>query len=63
MAPLVFSLAQTIHEYRREAFETEPSHGFSHVRPTQAYLQFVKEAEREKASRARKSDGVAGIHE
>jgi hypothetical protein len=37
--------------------------GFSQVRPTEAYLQSVEEAEREKPRRARESDIVAGIHE
>jgi hypothetical protein len=63
MVPLVLSLARTIHECRREAFETEARLGFSHVRPTQTYLQSVEEAVREKARRARESDDVAGIHE
>ena len=40
-------LARIIHECRREAFETDARRGFSHVRPTQAYLQSVEEAERE----------------
>jgi hypothetical protein len=31
-----------IHEYPREAFETESRLGFSHVRPTQAYLQSAR---------------------
>jgi hypothetical protein len=52
-----------MHECRREAFETEARRGFSQVRPTQAYLQSVEEAEREKPRRARGSDDVAGIHE
>ena len=39
------SLARTIHECRREAFETEARRGFSQVRLTQAYLQSVVEAE------------------
>jgi hypothetical protein len=56
-------LARIIHEYRREAFETEARRGFSQVRPTEAYLQSVEEAEREKPRRARGSDDVAGIHE
>ncbi len=41
----------------------KPAVGFSQVRPTQAYLQSVEEAEREKPRRARGSDDVAGIHE
>ncbi|HRC44071.1 MAG TPA: class GN sortase, partial [Nitrospira sp.] len=49
-------LARIIHECRREAFETEARRGFSHVRPTQAYLQSVEEAEREQPRRARGSD-------
>jgi len=56
-------LARTIHECRREAFETEARRGFSQVRPTQAYVRSVEEAEREKPRRARGSDDVAGIHE
>ena len=56
-------LARIIHECRREAFETEARRGFSHVRPTQAYLQSVEEAEREQPRRARGSDDGAGIHE
>ena len=59
----VTDLARIIHECRREAFETEARRGFSQVRPTQAYLQSVEEAEREKPRRARGSDDVAGIHE
>ncbi|MEI8015901.1 MAG: hypothetical protein WCH20_13835 [Nitrospira sp.] len=55
--------ARIIHECRREAFETEARRGFSQVRPTEAYLQSVEEAEREKPRRARGSDDVAGIHE
>jgi hypothetical protein len=60
---LVFLVARTIHECRREAFETEARRGFSQVRPTQAYRQSVEEADREKPRRARGSDDVAGIHE
>ena len=56
-------LARIIHECRREAFETEARRGFSHVRPTQAYLQSVEEAEREQPRRARESNDAAGIHE
>ncbi len=41
----------------------KPPRGFSQVRPTQAYLQSVEEAEREEPRRARGSDDVAGIHE
>jgi len=59
---MVNSLARTIHEFRREAFETEARLGFSQVRPTEAYVQSVEEAEREKPRRARGSDDVAGIH-
>jgi len=55
-------LARIIHECRREAFETEARRGFSHVRPTEAYLQSVEEVEREKPRRARESDDEAGIH-
>jgi beta-phosphoglucomutase-like phosphatase (HAD superfamily) len=39
-------LARIIHECRREAFETEARRGFSHVRPTEAYVQSVEETER-----------------
>jgi len=46
-------LARIIHECRREVFETEARRGCSHVRPTQAYLQSVEEAEREQPRRAR----------
>jgi len=56
-------LARTNHECRREVFETEARRGFSQVRPTEAYLQSVEEAEREKPRRARGSDDVAGIHD
>jgi hypothetical protein len=59
----LIQIARTIHECRREAFETEARRGFSQVRPTQAYWQSVEEAEREKPRRARGSDDVAGIHE
>ncbi|MBI4001236.1 MAG: hypothetical protein HY348_05580, partial [Nitrospira defluvii] len=52
----LLDLARIIHECRREAFETEARRGFSHVRPTEAYLQSVEEAEREKPRRARGSD-------
>jgi hypothetical protein len=52
-----------IHECRREAFETEARRGFSQARPTEAYMQSVEEAEREKPRRTRGSDDVAGIHE
>jgi len=37
--------------------------GVSQVRPTEAYLQSVEEAEREKLRRARGSDHVADIYE
>jgi hypothetical protein len=57
------ALAQIIHECRREAFETEARRDFSQVRPTQAYMQSVEKAEREKPCRARGSDDVVGIHE
>ena len=56
-------LTRIIHECRREAFETEARRGFSQVRPTEAYLRSVEEAEREKPRRDRGSDDVAGIHE
>jgi hypothetical protein len=52
-----------IHECRREAFETEARRGFSQVRPTEAYLQSVEKAEREKPHRERGSGDVAGIYE
>jgi hypothetical protein len=42
---------------------TEARRGFSHVRPTQAYLQSVEKAEREPPRRARGSGAGAGIHE
>ncbi len=58
-----YCLARTIHECRREAFETEARRGCSHVRPTQAYWQSVEEAEREQPRRARGSDAGAAIHE
>ena len=60
---VVGDLARIIHEYRREAFEAEVRRGFSHVRPTEAYLQSVEEAEREKPRRTRELDDGAGIHE
>ncbi len=56
-------LARIIHECRREAFETEVRRGLSQVMPTEAYVQSVEEAEREKPRRTRGSDDVAGIHE
>ena len=56
-------LARIIHECLCEAFQTEARRGFSHVRPTQAYLQSVEEAEREKPRRARGSDDGAGGQE
>ncbi len=46
-----------------EAFETEALLGFSQVRPTEAYWQFVEEADREKPRQARGSDDAAGIDE
>ena len=55
--------ARIIHECRREAFETDARRGFSHVRPTQAYVQSVEEAEREQPRRARESDDEAGMTE
>ncbi len=57
------ALTRTIHECRRESFETEARRGFSQVRPTEAYMQSVEEAEREKPRQARGSDDVAGIHQ
>ena len=57
------ALAWIIHEYRREAFETEARRGFSHGWPTQAYRQSVEETEGGKLRRARRSGGGAGIHE
>ena len=56
-------LSRIIHEYRREVFEAEARRGFSHVRPTEAYVQSVEEAERDKPRRTRESDDGAGIHE
>jgi len=56
-------LARIIHEYRLEAFETEARRGFSQVRPTEAGVQSVEEAEREQPRRVIGSDDVAGIHE
>ena len=56
-------LARIIHECRCEAFETDARRGFSQVRPMQAYVQSVEEAEREQPRRARGSDDGAGIHE
>ena len=44
-----------IHEYRSEAAETEGHRGFSQVKPTQAYLRSVEEAERENPRWARGS--------
>ena len=41
-------LARIIHEYLREAFEPETRRSFSQVRPTQAYVQSVEEAEQDK---------------
>ena len=57
------SLARIIQCAVARAFETEARRGFSHVRLTQAYLQSVEEAEREKPRRVRESDDGAGIHE
>ena len=54
---------RTIHECRREAFETEARRSLSQVRPTEAYAQSVEEAKREKPRQARGSDDAAGIHE
>jgi hypothetical protein len=56
-------LARIIHECLPEAFETEARRVFSQVRPTQAYFQSVEEVEREKPSRARRSDDAAGVYE
>ena len=56
-------LDRIIHEYGREAFETDARRGFSRVRPTQAYRQSVEEPEREQPRRAKGSDTVAGIRE
>jgi hypothetical protein len=56
-------LARIIHEYRREAAETEAWRGFSQVRATQADLRSVEETEREKPRQAMGSAAVAGIHE
>jgi hypothetical protein len=56
-------LARIIHEYRREAAETEAWRGFSQVRATQAYLRSVEETEREKPRQARGSAAVADVHE
>ena len=56
-------LAQSIHECRREAFETQARRSCSRVRPTRAYRRSVEEAEREQPRRARGSDAGAGIHE
>ena len=56
------SLTRIIHACRRESFETEARRGFSHVRPMEAYVQSVEEAERGKPRRARESDDGAGIH-
>jgi hypothetical protein len=52
-----------IHEYHREAAETEAWRGFSQVRATQADLRSVEETEREKPRQAMGSAAVAGIHE
>ena len=57
------SLARAIHESRREAFETEIHQGFSQVRPTEAYVPSVEEAEREQPRRARGSDNGVRMHE
>ena len=48
---------------RGAAFETDARRGFSHVRLTEAYCQYVEEAEREKPRRARGSDDGTGIYE
>jgi hypothetical protein len=60
---VIRELTRIFYKCRREAFETEALRGFSHVRPTQAYVESVEEAEREQPRLARGSDGVAGIHE
>ena len=59
----IAALARIIHEYRREAAETEAWRGFSQVRATQADLRSVEETEREKPRQAMESAAVAGIHE
>jgi len=41
----------------------KPARGFSQVRPTEACLQSVEEAEREQPRLVIGSDDVAGIHE
>jgi len=56
-------LAQSIHECRREAFETEARRSCSRVRPTRAYRRSVEEVEGGQPRRARGSDAGAGIHE
>jgi hypothetical protein len=56
-------LPRIIRECCREAFETEVRRGFSQVRLTEACVQSVEEAEREKPRRASGSDDVADIHE
>ena len=57
------TLARIIHACRRETFETEARLGFSQVRPTEAYVQFVEEAERDNPRRVGESDDIADIHE
>jgi hypothetical protein len=57
------TLVRSVHECRREAFETEARPGFSQVRPTETYMQSVEKAEREKPRRVRGSDGVVDVHE
>ena len=53
-----------MHEYRREAFETEARQGFSHLRSTQMHWQSVEEAEREPPRRTGGSGtGVGLLHE
>jgi hypothetical protein len=59
----IAALARIIHEYRREAAETEAWRGFSQVRATQADLRSVAETEREKPRQAMGSAAVAGIQE
>ncbi len=57
------TLARIIHACRRKTFETEARRGFLQVRPTEAYVQSVEEAERDIPCQAGESDDVAGIHE
>jgi len=57
------TLARIIHACRRETFKTEARRGFSQVRPTEAYVQSVEEAERDNPCQAGESDDIADIHE